>query len=41
MIARTASIATLVVGALSDLAAVPRLLRTNQHTVNTAQRSWT
>jgi hypothetical protein len=36
MNARTSSIATLVVGALSDLAAVPPLLRTNQHAVNTA-----
>jgi hypothetical protein len=36
MNARTASIATLVVGAVSDLAAVPLLLRTNQQAVNTA-----
>ena len=35
MNARTASSATLVVYALSDLAAVPLLLRTNQHAVHT------
>ena len=36
MHARTGSIATLGVGALADLAAVPLVLRTNQHAVNTA-----